>query len=94
MTCLWNGNYCAENIIVEIPADQINPNTRFFISNTFIHQLKLAINQAKAKQHPDAELLLFDNHSLFSSTLSFKNNRRYHKKCIKDKYICLNEDIC
>ena len=33
--------------------------------------------QSKAKQHPEAELLLFENYSLFSSMLSSKNNRRY-----------------
>ena len=38
-------------------------NTIFFISNTFISKarLKLAKNQAKAKQHPETELLLFEN---------------------------------
>ena len=51
----------------------------FFISNTFISNawLKLAKNQAKAKQHPEAELLLFENKSHSSSKLSSKNNRRY-----------------
>ena len=46
----------------------------FFISNTFIINatLQLAKNQAKAKQHPHAERLLFENYSLFSSTLSSK----------------------
>ena len=53
-------------------------NTRFFIGNTLISKawLKLAKNQAKAKQQPDAELLLFESFLLSSSTLSFKNNRR------------------
>ena len=49
--------------------------------------------QAKAKQHPEAELLLFDNHSLSSSTLSSKNNRRPSKKYTKNRYVCLNEFI-
>ena len=82
MTCQWNDNYCAENINAEIPADQINPNIRFFYKQHFYnqHQWKLAKNQAKAKQHPEAELLLFENYSLSSSTLSFKNKRRYSKK--------------
>ena len=37
-------------------------STRFFISNTFISnaRLILAKNQAKAKQHPEAENLLFE----------------------------------
>ena len=57
----------------------------FFISNTFISnaRLKLAKNQAKAKQHPEDELLVFENYSLSLSTLSIKNNRRHSKKCIK-----------
>ena len=56
--------------------------TRFlFISNTFISngKLKLAINQANAKQHHEAELLLFENYSHSSSTLSSKDNRTYKK---------------
>ena len=37
----------------------------FFISNIFISnaRLKLAKNQANAKQHPKAELLLLENYS-------------------------------
>ena len=45
--------------------------------------MKLVKNQAKAKQNPEAELLLFENYSLSLSTLSIKNNRRHSKKCIK-----------
>ena len=45
--------------------------------------MKLAKNQAKAKQHPEDELLLFENYSLSLSTLSIKNNRSHSKKCIK-----------
>ena len=39
-----------------------------FISNTFINnaRLKLAKNQANAKQRPEAEYLLFENYSHFS----------------------------
>ena len=50
---------------------------RFFIISTFISnaRLKLAKYQAKAKQHPETELFLFENYSLSSSTtLSSKNN--------------------
>ena len=53
--------------------------TRYFlISNTFISnaRLKFARNQAKAKQHPQAELLLFDNYSL--------SHPRYHPKILGD----------
>ena len=54
----------------------------FFIRNTFISnvRLRLAKNQANAKQHPQAELLLFENYSYFSSMLSSKNNKIYSKK--------------
>ena len=45
-------------------------------------------NQAKAKQHPQAELLLFKNYFLSSSMLSSENNRAYSKKCAK-KQLCL-----
>ena len=50
-----------------------------FISNTFISnaRLKLAKNQADTYQHPEVELLLFENYSHPSSTLSSKNNRTY-----------------
>ena len=48
--------------------------TLFFISNT---RLKVAKNQAKAKQYPEAELLLFENYWLASSMLSSQNNRKY-----------------
>ena len=53
----------------------------FLISNSFISntRLKLAKNQGKAKQHPQAETLLFENYLLFSSTLSSKNNGAYSK---------------
>ena len=50
-------------------------------------------NQAKAKQHPEAELLISKNYLLSSSTLSSKNNKIYSKKCTKNKYDCLNEVI-
>ena len=46
-------------------------------------QLKLVRSQAKAKQHPEAEPLLFQNYSFYSFTLSSKNNGRYSKKCTK-----------
>ena len=54
----------------------------FFVGNTFISnaRLKMAKNQANAKQHPEAELLLFENFLHFSSTLSCRNNGTYSKK--------------
>ena len=57
----------------------------FLIINIFVSnaRLKFAKNQAKAKQHSETELLLFENYSLSSFVLSSKNNRRYSKKCSK-----------
>ena len=46
-------------------------------------RLKLAKNQAKAKQHPEAELLLFENYSLSPPALPSKNKRRYSKNAQK-----------
>ena len=62
--------------------ETVFPIHAFFISDTFISKarLKLAINQANAKQHPEAELLLFENYSHPSSTLSSKSNGTYSKK--------------
>ena len=54
----------------------------FFISNTFISntRVKLAKNQENGKQHPEAELLLFNNYSYSSFLLLSRNNRIYSKK--------------
>ena len=70
--------------------NKINVSKHFFIISTFISnaKLKLAKNQAKAKQLPKVELLLNENYSRSSSTLLSKNNRTYSKKCPKSK--CLN----
>ena len=51
--------------------------------------MKLTKNQAKAKQHAEAELLIFENYVLSSS----KGNRWYSKKYAENKYIYLNENI-
>ena len=52
--------------------------------------MKFAKNQAKAKQHSEAELLLIRHYSLSSSTLSSKNNKRYPETCAKNKYVCFH----
>ena len=61
-------------------------NTSFFIKNTIISnfRLKLAKNQANAKQRPEAELLPFENylHSLC------ENDRTYSRKQAKEQ-VCL-----
>ena len=65
-------------------------NTHFYISIIFIcnTRLKLAKNQAKAKQYPEAELLLFEIYQFSSSMLSSKTNLKYSKKCPKEQ-VCL-----
>ena len=67
----------------------------FFISNIFITniRLKLVKNQGKAKEHPEAELLLLENYLLTSSSSSSKNDRSYSKKITRNKYVYLNEVI-
>ena len=49
----------------------------------------MAKNQTKAKQHPEAELLLFGNYSHSLSTLSSKNNKIYPKNKQKEQ-VCLH----
>ena len=53
--------------------------------------MKRHLNWQKMKQmqHSEAELSLFKDHSLSSSTLSTKNNRRHSKKYTKSKCVCL-----
>ena len=67
----------------------------YFICNTFINnaRLKLVKNQANAKQHPEAELLLFENCSHSSSTLSFKKTMIHSKNNKNNKCICIPEII-
>ena len=70
--------------------------TLFFISNTFISntRLRLAKNQAKAKQQSEAKMSFsVVNYSLSSSKVSPKNSRRYSKKYTKNKCVCFNEVI-
>ena len=71
--------------------------TLFFISKNFITNasLKLAKNQANAKQHSEAELLPFENYSQSSSTF-FITFFIHHPKILvhilknkqKKKYVC------
>ena len=61
------------------------------MSNT---RVKLAKNQAKAKQQPEAELLLFENYSLSSFMLPSKTNLKYSKKyCQKPNVSVLMYEI-
>ena len=69
--------------------------TLVFISNAFISvRLKLAKNHTKAKQHPEVKLLLFENYSFSSPTLSSKKIGDIHsKKYTKNKCVCFIEVI-
>ena len=62
----------------------------FFISSTFISdaRLKSAKNQANAKQHPEAGVLLFENYP----HCSCENNRTYSRKQAKEQ-VCLGYTI-
>ena len=73
----------------------ISNNTRFFINNIFIGNTKLksAKKQAKAKQYPGPELLLYENYSISLSTLSSKNNKTYSKEYAKKNFVYFNEII-
>ena len=52
----------------------------YFMSNIF------------AKQHPEAELLLFENYSHSSSKLSSKNNKTDSKKISKEQVYLFSRD--
>ena len=62
----------------------------FFISNTFVSNARVILekNQANAKQHPEAELLLFENYSHSSFTLSPKIISHILKNKQKNKCVC------
>ena len=67
----------------------------FFISNAFISNagLKLPKNQADVKQHPEAELLLFENYSYSWSTLSSKIIGHILTNKQKNKCVCIHDII-
>ena len=56
-------------------------------------QVEIGKNQAIAKQHPEAELLLFENYSHSSFTLASKNNRIYFINKQKNEGVCIHEII-
>ena len=66
----------------------------FFISNTFISnaRLKMAKNQAKAKQHLESKLLLFE---IIRFLHSFYHPKIIDilRKCTKSNCVCFNEVI-
>ena len=60
----------------EFQSNVIGGITRVFCNNFISNaRLKLTKNQARAKEHHEAELFLCENYPLSSSTLSSKNNR-------------------
>ena len=61
--------------------------TCFFYKQHFYKQRQDKIG----KQHPEAELSLFENYALFSCTILFKNNRRCSKKVQKNKCVFFND---
>ena len=67
----------------------------FFCKQHFHKQVQAEIgkSQAKTKQHPEAQLLLFENRSLSSFELSSKNNKRNSKIYTNNKCVCFNEVI-
>ena len=91
----WLTASIVDHLCVSISDTLTKRNTRFFIGNTFRSnsRLKFAKNQAKAKQHTEAELFLFENYTISSFMSSSKNNMRYFKKCAKNKSVCFNEIV-
>ena len=67
----------------------------FFYKQHFYkqRQAKTGEKSSKSLEQPEAELLLFENYWLFSSTLSSSNNKRHSKNYAKNKYVCLNAVI-
>ena len=72
-----------------------NLYTLFFISKTFIRnaRLKLTKNQAKAKLHPEAELLLSGNYLVCSYTLPSKLIGDIPKNVQKQVYLLQQDYI-
>ena len=70
--------------------------TRFFMSNMFTcnARLKLAKKQAKAKQHPEDELLLFENFHILHPCYHPKIiGHTLKKKQQKKKHVYIHEII-
>ena len=57
-------------------------------------RLKLSKNQANAKQHTKAEILLFENYSHSSYKLPSKNNKTYSKKLSKRTSVSVFMRLC
>ena len=71
----------AHNASSELILQKTRYSTLFYKQHLYKQrQAELAKNQANAKQHPDAKLLLYENYSHSSSTLLPKYTRTYSKK--------------
>ena len=66
---------------------QFSSGALFRTLTLLIAMLKLAKNQANAKQHSGTEILLFESYSHSSFTLSSKNIRTCSKNKQKNKYV-------
>ena len=66
---------------------QFSSGAFFRTLTLLIAMLKLAKNQANAKQHSGTEILLFESYSHSSFTLSSKNIRTCSKNKQKNKYV-------
>ena len=67
-------------------------NLELYVSHcTFISNTRLKL--IKATQHHEAELSLFENYVLPSFMLLTKNDRKYSKKCTKNKCVSFDEII-
>ena len=65
---------------------------RSILSSTLPYKqypLEIDKKSSNAKQNPEAKLLLFENYSASSSTLSSKSNRRYSENKQKNKCVCI-----
>ena len=70
--------------------------TLFFISNTFISKARLKLggkNQVNAKEHPEAELLLFQYYSHSSSRNHSKIIGHIPKNKQRNKCVCVDEIV-
>ena len=58
-------------------------------------QVEIGKNQANAKQHPETELLLFENysHSLFTYVIIYEKQGIFYKNKQNNKCVCIHEII-
>ena len=69
-------------------------NTPIFYKQHFHKQRQAEIGEVNAKQHPEAEILLFENYSNSPSTLSPKDNRSFSRKLEKETSASVFMRLC